>query len=136
MDSDALGGHIKGTHKMKEKVYKEQYCVYKQKPLTPRSSEKGEGRKIMLKRKPSEDMQEEMARPLKKFKGTILSKDDVGRNDRVSMDLEQVGSNVSEGSEGRRIGPPGNERALLQVLGPDQERREILKKRFEIKKLC
>ena len=103
-------------------------------PLTPRSSEKGEGRKIMLKRKPSEDMQKELARPLKKFKGTILSKDDVGRNDRVSMDLEQVGSNVSEGSEGRRIGPPGNERALLQVLGPDQERREILKKRFEIKK--
>ena len=136
MDSDALGGHIKGTHKMKEKVYKEQYCVYKQKPLTPRSSENEVQKKSILKRKPSEDMQEELARPLKKFKGTILSKDDVGRNDRVSMDLEHVGSNVSEGSEGRRIGPPGNERALLQVLGPDQERREILKKRFEIKKLC
>ena len=129
MDSDALGGHIKGTHKMKEKVYKEQYCVYKQKPLTPRSSENEVRRTSILKRKPSEDMQEELARPIKKFK----SKDDVVRNDRVSMELEQDGSNVSEGSEGRRIGPPGNERALPQVLGPDQKRREILKKRFEMK---
>ena len=29
MDSDILGGHIKGTHKMKEKAYKEKYCISK-----------------------------------------------------------------------------------------------------------
>ena len=127
MDSDALGGHIKGTHKMKEKVYKEQYCVYKQKPLTPRSSENGdgEGRKSILKRKPSEDMQEELARPQKKLKGTILSKDDVVRNDRVSVDLERDGSDVPEGSEGSKIGPSGKEETLLEVLGPDQERSKV-----------
>ena len=28
MDSDILGGHIKGTHKMKERDYKEKYCIY------------------------------------------------------------------------------------------------------------
>jgi len=28
LDSDAMGGHIKGTHKMKEKEYKEKYCTY------------------------------------------------------------------------------------------------------------
>ena len=28
MDSDILVGHIKGTHKMKEKAYKERYCIY------------------------------------------------------------------------------------------------------------
>ena len=49
MDSDALGGHIKGTHRMKEKEYKEQYCVYKQK-----SNNEVVGRKSMLKQKPSE----------------------------------------------------------------------------------
>jgi len=28
LDSDSLGGHIKGTHKLKEKDYKEKYCNY------------------------------------------------------------------------------------------------------------
>lgn len=28
LDSDAMGGHIKGTHKMKERDYKEKYCTY------------------------------------------------------------------------------------------------------------
>lgn len=28
LDSDWLGGHIKGTHKMKEKEYKDKYCNY------------------------------------------------------------------------------------------------------------
>lgn len=37
MDSDALGGHIKGTHKMKEKDYKEKYCNY---ASVPRNSSK------------------------------------------------------------------------------------------------
>jgi len=87
MDSDALGGHIKGTHKMKEKEYKEQYCVYKQRSLTPGASENNEviARKSTLKRKPSEQTQEELARPQKKLKGAILSKG-------VGMDLERDGS--------------------------------------------
>ena len=33
MDSDILGGHIKGTHKMKEKDYKEKYCIYSDSPM-------------------------------------------------------------------------------------------------------
>jgi len=57
MDGDALGGHIKGTHKMKEKVYKEQYCVYKQSrpkgpappPKKHKSSAKEEGSKKVTK---------------------------------------------------------------------------------------
>ena len=28
LDCDAMGGHIKGIHKMKEKLYKEQYMIY------------------------------------------------------------------------------------------------------------
>ena len=28
LDSDAMGGHIKGTHKMKEREYKEKYFIY------------------------------------------------------------------------------------------------------------
>ena len=28
LDNDAMGGHIKFTHKMKEKVYKEQFMYY------------------------------------------------------------------------------------------------------------
>ena len=32
MDSDTLGSHIKGTHNMKEKIYKEKYCINK--PIT------------------------------------------------------------------------------------------------------
>jgi len=39
LDSDALGGHIKGTHKMKEKDYKEKYCNY---ASVPRNNSKVE----------------------------------------------------------------------------------------------
>ena len=46
----------------------------------------------MLKRKPSEQTQEELARPRKKLKGAILSKEDFVV---VSSDLEREGSNVS-----------------------------------------
>ena len=40
MDKDVLGGHIKGTHNMKEKEYKEQFCIYKQKPRETRQEER------------------------------------------------------------------------------------------------
>ena len=131
MDSDALGVHIKGTHKMKEKEYKEQYCVYKKKSLMPRASENSEnqavGRKSMLKRKPSEQTQEELARPQKKLKGAILSQED---SVEVNKDLERDGSNVST-KEARRLaeqsgsGPTGGEDMQTQ------ERIKKPKKRFE-----
>ena len=117
MDSDALGGHIKGTHKMKEKEYKEQFCVYKQRSLTPRASENKEVvvRKNMLKRKPSEQTQEEeMARPRKKLKEAILTKEKyfVG----FSMDLNQEQTEQSGRSQ-----TGGQD---MQTEGSNQEKRK------------
>jgi hypothetical protein len=46
LDSDAMGGHIKGTHKMKEKVYKERFMIntnqpgFKSEPKTIEESSK------------------------------------------------------------------------------------------------
>ena len=136
MDSDALGGHIKGTHKMKEKDYKEQYCVYMQRALTPRASENNElvSRKSMLKRKPSEQTQEELARPRKKLKGAILSKveDFLG----VSLDLERDGSTVPTKDSRRLTEESGRSQTggeEMQTEGSDQKRRKKLKKRIEKK---
>jgi len=135
MDSDALGGHIKGTHKMKEKEYKEQYCVYMQRALTPRASENNElvSRKSMLKRKPSEQTQEELARPRKKLKGAILSKEDFVV---VSSDLERDGSNVSTKDSRRLTEESGRSQTgdeEMQTEGSDQKRRKKPKKRIEKK---
>jgi len=135
MDSDALGGHIKGTHKMKEKDYKEQYCVYMQRSLTPRASENNElvSRKSMLKRKPSEQTQEELARPRKKLKGAILSKEDFVV---VSSDLEREGSNVSTKDSRRLTEESGRSQTgdeEMQTEGSDQKRRKKPKKRIEKK---
>ena len=124
MDSDALGGHIKGTHKMKEKEYKEQYCVYKQKSLTPRVSEnRVVDRRKTLKRKPGEQLQEELVRPLKKLKGGILSKDSADKSYGVGVDLERDKSNVSsKGSRRRTEQSFTTESEDLKAVGSDEER--------------
>ena len=124
MDSDALGGHIKGTHKMKEKEYKEKYCVYKKKP-----NNEVIDRKSTLKRKPSEQAQEELARPQKKLKGANFSiEDSVG----VSMDLERDRSNLLS-KDSRRLekqnGLTGEEG--IKTVGSDQKRRNNPKKRIQ-----
>ena len=108
MDSDALGGHIKGTHKMKEKDYKEQYCVYKKMPLTLRQSESEVLSTRLLKRKPSEHLEEEIARPQKKLKKAFLTKDTMGSK---------------KSTEGNRRDS--------KAAGVDKERRLISNKRTE-----
>ena len=124
MDSDALGGHIKGTHKMKEKEYKEQYCVYKQKSLTPRvSADEVVDKRKTLKRKPGEQLQEELVRPLKKLKGGILSKDSADESYGVGVDLERDKSNVSsKGSRRRTEQSFTTESEDLKTAGSDEER--------------
>lgn len=69
LDSDALGAHIKSTHKMKEKDYKDKYCVYvKQKSMTPQPSERDDGSRNIAKRKQSGQIEEDFEPPQKKQK--------------------------------------------------------------------
>ena len=69
LDSDALGHHIKNTHKMKEKDYKDKYCVYmKQKSMTPQPSEQDDGSRNIAKRKQSGQIEEDLEPPQKKQK--------------------------------------------------------------------
>ena len=69
LDSDALGGHIKNIHKMKEKDYKDKYCVYvKQKSMTPQPSEQDDGNGNNVKRNQSGQIEEDFEPPQKKQK--------------------------------------------------------------------
>ena len=63
LDSDALGAHIKNIHKVKEKDYKDKYCVYvKQKSMTPQPSERDDGSRNIAKRKQSGQSEEDLSR--------------------------------------------------------------------------
>ena len=51
LDSDSLGGHIKGTHKMKEKAYKEEYCNYAVASVKPKVLCEEVKKKVGLKKR-------------------------------------------------------------------------------------
>ena len=71
LDSDALGGHIKNIHKMKEKDYKDKYCVYvKQKSMTPQPSKRDDGNGNNVKRNQSGQIEEDFEPPQKKQKSS------------------------------------------------------------------
>ena len=144
MDSDALGGHIKGTHKMKEKDYKEQYCVYKKMPLTLKQSESEVLKTRLLKRKPSEHLEEEIARPQKKLKKAFLTKDTMGskkstegiRRDSkaagVYKESEKDKRNIDSMSKGKvtnkRISSLKNENRLFEESVLANSGTQVLKK--------
>ena len=71
LDSDALGGHIKNIHKMKEKDYKDKYCVYvKQKSMTPHPSERDDGNRNIARHNQSGQIEEDFEPPQKKQKSS------------------------------------------------------------------
>ena len=68
LDSDALGGHIKGTHKMSEKEYKGKYCFYAQEARNSnRSEEPVKIKKKVLKTKVSQADQRKSEKPFNPF---------------------------------------------------------------------